>query len=69
MKTAKYIVWLIMVAAFGGCTTVGVSPGIGIGWGSGGRVGAGISLNTWMKPDGDWGSDSKYRDFYIKNYK
>ena len=22
-----------------------------------------------MKPDGDWGSDSKYRDFYIKNYK
>lgn len=31
MKTAKYIVGLIMVAAFGGCTTVGVSPGIGIG--------------------------------------
>ena len=22
-----------------------------------------------MKPDGDWGSDSRYRDFYIKNYK
>ena len=69
MKTTKYIIGLIIVAVLGGCTTVGVSPGIGIGWGSGGRVGAGISLNTWMKPDGDWGSDSKYRDFYIKNYK
>ena len=68
MKTTKYIIGLIIVAVLGGCTTVGVSPGIGIGWGSGGRVGAGISLNTWMKSDGDWGSDSKYRDFYIKNY-
>lgn len=69
MKAEKYIIGLIIAAALSGCTTVGVSPGIGIGWGSGGRVGTGISLNTWMKPDGDWGSDSRYRDFYIKNYK
>lgn len=69
MKAEKYIIGLIIAAALSGCTTVGVSPGIGIGWGSGGRVGGGISLNTWMKPDGDWGSDSRYRDFYIKNYK
>ena len=70
MKIEKYIFFLIIIVVLsGGCSAVGISPGIGLGWGSGGRIGAGISLNTWMKPDGDWGSDSKYRDFYIKNYK
>lgn len=70
MKLKRYLMILGIVAILsGGCTTVGISPGIGIGWGSGGRVSTGVSLNTWIKPDDDWGSDKRYRDFYIKNYK
>lgn len=70
MKLKRYLMILGIVAILSsGCTTVGISPGIGIGWGSGGRVSTGVSLNTWIKPDDDWGSDKRYRDFYIKNYK
>ncbi|WP_294655337.1 hypothetical protein [uncultured Fusobacterium sp.] len=50
-----------------GCSNVGVSPGIGIGWGSGGHFGAGISLNTWTTSD-SWGKDEVYKNFYIKNF-
>ena len=50
-----------------GCSNVGVSPGIGIGWGSGGHFGAGISLNTWRTSD-SWGKDEVYKNFYIKNF-
>ena len=50
-----------------GCSNVGVSPGIGIGWGSGGHFGAGISLNTWTTSD-SWEKDEVYRNFYIKNF-
>ena len=50
-----------------GCSNVGVSPGIGIGWGSGGHFGAGISLNTWATSD-SWGKDEVYKNFYIKNF-
>lgn len=70
MKLKRYLIILgIVTILSSGCTTVGISPGIGIGWGSGGRVSTGVSLNTWIKPDDDWGSDKRYRDFYIKNYK
>ena len=50
-----------------GCSNVGVSPGIGIGWGSGGHFGAGISLNTWTTSD-SLGKDEVYKNFYIKNF-
>ena len=50
-----------------GCSNVGVSQGIGIGWGSGGHFGAGISLNTWTTSD-SWGKDEVYKNFYIKNF-
>ena len=50
-----------------GCSNVGISPGIGIGWGSGGHFGAGISLNTWTTSD-SWGKDEVYKNFYIKNF-
>lgn len=50
-----------------GCSNVGVSPGIGIGWGSRGHFGAGISLNTWATSD-SWGKDEVYKNFYIKNF-
>lgn len=70
MRLKKYLIVLGTISIFSsGCTTVGVSPGIGIGWGSGGRVSTGVSVSTWIRPDDDWGSDKKYRDFYIKNYK
>ena len=48
-----------------GCSNVGVSPGIGIGWGSGGHFGAGISLNTWTTSD-SWGKDEVYKKFLHK---
>lgn len=50
-----------------GCSNVGISPEIGIGWGSGGHFGAGISLNTWTTSD-NWGKDEIYKNFYIKNF-
>ena len=46
-----------------GCSNVGISPGIGIGWGSGGHFGAGISLNTWTTSD--IGKKMKFTETFI----
>lgn len=67
LKKLQLIFLFLLFFLFTACSYVGISPGIGFGFGSGGHFSTGISLNTWTINE-SFGNDETYKEFYIKTF-